>query len=251
MKPCNSGFKEGTLHLVHAVLMPIQSIVADAENLFTESPDNSELKEIAEDVLQETIKLSFIVENILRSLIEERDEYKHKFSNVNIYPIIKDTVDLFRKQAKRKGIIINNPVETNVPTSYVEMVEPHIKQVFFNLMHNAVKYSYTSTKDRERYITVNCTSYRNFYCVEISNYGIGVMPDELTKIFEPGYRGKLTRDRQRTGSGFGLSTAKSLIEKIHHGKIEVESEQTGFGQEIDPYKTTVKCCIPFTQPRRK
>ena len=244
-------FKGEAVRLAHAVLMPIQSIVADAENLFTESPDNSELKEIAEDILQETIKLSFIAENMLGNPLEEPDEYEYKFYDMDIYPIIEDTVDLFRKQAKKKDIIIDDPVETNVPTSYVEMVKPHIKQVFFNLMHNAVKYSYTSTKKSRRYITVNCTSHKNFYCVEISNYGIGIMPDELTKIFEPGYRGKLTHDRQRTGSGFGLPTAKRFVEKIHHGKIEIESEQAGLGQEIDPYRTTVRVCIPFTQPRRK
>lgn len=244
-------FKHEAVSLAHEFLLPIQSIVADAENLFNEAPDKSEFKDIAEDVLQEVTKLSFIAENIRGNVLEERDKYRQEFSNVNIYRIISDTVKLFRKQAKRKKVIIKDPVEKNVLPPYIEALEPHIKQVFFNLIHNAVKYSYTSTEERERYIAVTCSSYKNFYRVEIANYGIGIRPFEMSKIFEPGYRGVLSRDRQRTGLGLGLSTVKRVVEEQHHGKIKIESERMGFGPKIDPYKTTVRVFLPFEQPKEK
>ena len=130
--------------------------------------------------------------------------------------------------------------------------EPHIKQVFFNLIHNAVKYSYESTKKSERYITVVCKPYKNFYCVEITNYGVGIIPHEISEdlIFKDGYRGMLARDRSRTGSGFGLGNVRGVIE-AHGGCIRIKSKQVGTGPKIDPYKTTVKVYIPFNQPTRR
>jgi signal transduction histidine kinase len=247
------GFKTKAKGLAHEFLLPIQSIVADAENLFNEAEDGSELKGIAEDVLQQVIKLSFTAENIRGPLLEERDQFGYEFHDIDIYPIIQNTIDLFKKEAKKKYVIINDPVvEDDIPVSVIEMSEPHIKQVFFNLIHNAVKYSYTSTVHSQRYIKVVCRPYRNFYCVDITNYGIGIKPEELSEglIFKDGYRGELARDRSRIGSGVGLGTVKRIVE-MHHGYVEVKSEPRGIGYPIDPYETTVTVCIPFYQPRKK
>ena len=246
-------FKTKAIGLAHEFLLPIQSIVADAENLFNEAEDCSELKDIAEDVLQQVTKLSFTAENIRGPSLEERDQFGYEFHDVDIYPIIQNTIDLFKKEAKKKDVVINDPiVKEGIPVSVIEMSEPHIKQVFFSLIHNAVKYSYTSTGRSERYITTVCRSHRNFYCVDITNYGIGIKPEEISGglIFEDGYRGELARDRSRRGSGVGLGAVKGVVE-AHNGHIEVTSELMGIGDPIDPYRTTVTVCIPFYQPRKR
>ena len=243
------AFKAEATNLAHEFLLPIQSIIADAENLFNESKEESELKDIAEDILQQVTKLSFIAENIRGSVLEERDKFGYEFRNVDIHPIIQDAINLFRKEAKKKGVIINDPV-VKYPSSIIEMSEPHIRRVFFNLIHNAVKYSYTSTQLLERYITVDCNPDGKFYRIEISNYGVGIEHGEISEglIFQPGYRGILARDRSRTGSGVGLSIVTRIIE-MHNGHIEVESKMVGDDPITDPYKTTVKVYIPFHQLR--
>lgn len=246
------AFKAEATNLAHEFLLPIQSIIADAENLFNETEEKSELRDIAEDVLQQVTKLSFVAENIRGSVLEERDKFGYEFHDVDIYPIIQDAINLFRKEAKKKAVVINKPiVEEDIPFSIIEMSEPHIKQVFFNLIHNAVKYSYASTERSERYITVVCKSHKKFYCVEITNYGVGIKPEEITEglIFKNGYRGELARDRSRTGSGFGLGRVKKIIE-AHNARIEIKSTQVGTGPMVNPYRTTVTVCIPFYQPRK-
>jgi len=246
------ALKQEAVNLAHEFLLPIQSIIANAENLFDEAEEGSELKDIAEDMLQQLIKLSFIAENIRGHVLEERDKFRYEFCGVDIYPIIQDTIGLFRKEAKMKNVVISNPVVKGyIPVPSIEVSEPHIAQVFFNLIHNAVKYSYAGSERSERYISVVCEPYKNFYCVEITNYGVGIAAEEISKglIFEEGYRGELARDRSRTGSGVGLSTVKRIIE-THNGYIKVDSKPVGSDLIIGPYKTTVKVCLPFRQPPR-
>jgi len=228
----------------HEFLSPIQSIIANAENLFNEAEDGSELKNLAEDILQQATKLCFIAENIKGLMLE--------FHKVDIYPIIQDTIELFRKEAKKKGVAIDySAMEEAIPVSVSEMSEFHIKQVFLNLIDNAVKHSCMSVEPLERCITVVCEPYKNFYCVGITNYGVGIMPEEISEdlIFKAGYRGTLARDCGITGLGLGLNTVKRIID-MYDGRIEVESKLLRSDPTTDFYLNTFEVYIPLCQPRK-
>lgn len=246
------AFKNEAVSLAHEFILPIQSIIADAENLFNEANEmDKEIKSFSMDILQEITKLYYTAENIRGSFLESMDA-KYEFHQNDIFKMILETTILFRKEANRKGVIIKDPIlSKDVPITIIEMSEPHIKQVLFNLFHNAVKYSYSSTNKSRRYISILCYSYKNLFCLEVTNFGIGILPEEISKglIFQQGYRGKLSRDLSRIGSGFGLGRVKEIVEN-HNGFIEIISENVGTGLKIDPYKTTVKICVPITQPRR-
>ncbi|MCK5108269.1 MAG: HAMP domain-containing histidine kinase [Methanosarcinales archaeon] len=228
----------------HEFLSPVQSIIANAENLFNEAEAGSELKDLAENILQQATKLQFIAENIKELVLESH--------NVDIYPIIQDTIKLFRKEAKKKGIALYDPVmEEATLVSVIEMSEFHIKQVFLNLIDNAIKYSCMSVEPLERCITVVCNSDGNFYCVEISNYGVGIEPGERSDglIFKAGYRGTLARDCGIIGLGLGLNTVKRILD-MYGGHIEVESKLLRGDPMTDLYKNTFGVYIPLGQPRK-
>jgi signal transduction histidine kinase len=59
------------------------------------------------------------------------------------------------------------------------------------------------------------------------------------------YRGILSSDRQRTGSGIGLAYVSQVIEKMHHGSIEVESRPMGGNAHL----TTFHITLPVRQPK--
>jgi signal transduction histidine kinase len=83
--------------------------------------------------------------------------------------------------------------------------------------------------------------------IEIENYGVGILPEEITSgiIFEYGYRGKLSYDWNRTGSGIGLSEALKIAKK-HGGNIWITSRPVAApkGDEKIPYLTRVKIRLP-------
>lgn len=135
--------------LAHEFLLPIQSILADAENLYDEI-DNPELKEIAENIMQEMQRLALIAENMRSSMLQGEEPRVH-YGNYNLYKCLIKNVEIFRKEAEQKGIAILKPYTSSGNFPEIEMSPDNMTRAFANLIHNAVKYSYRSTS-KERYI---------------------------------------------------------------------------------------------------
>lgn len=86
--------------------------------------------------------------------------------------------------------------------------------------------------------------------MEFENCGLGILKEELDTgiIFQLGYRGVLASDRSRIGAGLGLYIIKKIVDR-HRGTVSINSEKIGIGEKIDPYRTSVKVCLPITQKR--
>jgi signal transduction histidine kinase len=92
--------------------------------------------------------------------------------------------------------------------------ESLLKVLFFNLLDNAFKFS----PDNTAYVTIDFFTHN--IQIQVSDKGIGIVPDELNKIFEPFYRG--TNVEKIRGHGLGLSICKKIAE-LHKGDITVAS----------------------------
>ena len=175
----------------------------------------------------------------MRTAIWNAGDYMpaYKFETWDLEEMVREAVALYRTTADRKGVKV-----------YCNMVRPskvfvsriHLQHAINNLMHNAVKYSYAGLTDRERRVSILGRPYRlDYYEFTISNYGVGVQPEELERVFEPGYQSVLTRGEYRYGTGMGLTIAKDIIDK-HDGMIFMESRHTGGGA----YLTNVTIRVP-------
>jgi signal transduction histidine kinase len=248
-------FKLNASRLAHQFLLPIQSIVANAENLYSELEKTKlkdEYKILTKDILDEITKLAFIADSIRAQLASGQIRSNYLFDKVEFMPIIMDVIKLFRREAETKNVLIMDPViQEDLPTFVIEASKPHIEIVIFNIYHNAVKYSYYSGKDSQRYIYTNISSYKNYIRFEVSNYGVGILQEELEKelIFAEGYRGVLSRDKWRTGSGIGLGVVRAIVD-AHSGNIKITSVNAGTGRESDPHKTTAIIDLPILQKKR-
>jgi len=92
-----------------------------------------------------------------------------------------------------------------------------IERVFINLLGNAVKFTPQNGK-----ITVKANRKEGLVQVDISDTGIGIPSDALTKIFDEFYRVENEINQQVKGTGLGLSLVRHIVE-AHHGNIWVES----------------------------
>ena len=93
-----------------------------------------------------------------------------------------------------------------------------IGQVIDNLVSNAIKYT-----DEKGKITINISKVEDKAVMVVEDTGIGISPEDQTRVFERFYRTDKSRTRKTGGAGIGLSISKAIVQS-HNGTIRCESE---------------------------
>ena len=140
---------------------------------------------------------------------------------------LKDIVDEYILQFKavdKSDIKLMINLDKNIVPIYGD--KGRILQLFTNLFDNSIKYR----KSNEVIINVSCKRLDGKVRITIKDNGIGIDEDEIDKIFNVFYRGRVARDKNIEGSGCGLSIVKKIVE-MHNGSIKAESK-TGEGTEF-------------------
>lgn len=235
-----------TLNLTHELLIPIQSIINKAEiiNLHSQDP---EIKQKSQEIIHLVLKSSKITENMRSTLFNVSKPVEFKL--LSLKHIIDENIDIFRTEAEQKGLEfrVDDFSKIFIPGSM------NLPRAFFNLIYNAVKYSYYQpSQGRKGYIDIKgkWVDGKTMYQISISNYGLGILENEKNNIFKVGYRGRLSSDRIRTGSGVGLADVKRVIEEEHKGKITFQSQLLGNDEINSPYMTTFYITLPVKLPLR-
>ena len=93
-----------------------------------------------------------------------------------------------------------------------------LRRALNNIVENAITYTPAGKK-----ITLSLENQNGYCCFIIEDQGIGIAPDQLSKIFNRFYRSDESRNRQIPGSGLGLAIVAAIV-RAHEGDIQVESE---------------------------
>ena len=125
--------------------------------------------------------------------------------------------------AEQQGVKLEIDVEPGVPL--LRLDESRLRQILFNLVSNAVKFSNRGGTvtirvgcSRAAESRLRCDSLR----IDVIDHGIGMEEAELRKIFDEFYQTEDGRRSQRGGTGLGLSLTRNFVE-LHHGSIDVRS----------------------------
>ena len=103
--------------------------------------------------------------------------------------------------------------------------ERRIKQVFLNLISNAINYSPSGGR-----VTVTLRRDDRQAVVDVRDTGIGIARGDLSRIFTPFERAKNRKINTRGGAGLGLSLVRSIV-RLHGGDVTIESEE-GVGTHV-------------------
>src|SRR5262249_12600906 len=134
-------------------------------------------------------------------------------------------------QARKQFIeIAFDRAEMSPHMPLVRLERHSFQRMLHNLLSNAVKYSYHGIRAgdsaRERVVDIWCTPRHDPHgrtcLLALQNYGIGIEPDELNRIGEPGYRGRLARREVEIGTGLGMSEARAVA-RAHRGYLNIQS----------------------------
>jgi signal transduction histidine kinase len=138
----------------------------------------------------------------------------------------------------------------------VNVNEREIVRALGNLLHNAIKYSWRRDKIKPSWVSIR-TSVKDLKVhIEFENWGVGMSHEELDQglVFQLGYRGQLSTERGRLGTGIGLTDARRVA-RSHGGDVIIESKPTKIFSEQDPeyfnqpFLTKVVLYLPFAEKK--
>ena len=135
--------------------------------------------------------------------------------------LISTAVAAFAPRYNAKGVDLTAVVIDNPPALWAD--PERLGQVLGNLLDNALRHT-----DSGGCVSVTATVADDELVIAVSDTGVGVASEHLTRLFDRFYRADAARDREHGGAGIGLSIAKALVE-AHGGHIEAHSEGFGTG----------------------
>ncbi|SFQ40277.1 Signal transduction histidine kinase [Lachnospiraceae bacterium XBB1006] len=149
----------------------------------------------------------------------------------NINQVIIDCARTCEVQCEKKGIALSLLLYED--TTIVHANKSKIQQVIYNLLDNAIKFSY-----RDSTITIETVERDEKLYVAIRDEGIGIPQEAIHSIWHRFYKTDLSRGKDRNGTGLGLSIVKEIIQ-AHNETISVES-LIGVGSQFEFSLTLVK-----------
>ena len=161
----------------------------------------------------ESERLYNLIEDILLlSRIENTKDIERVDCDVN--RIAADSIELLSSKCNDKTTLVFEPADDlkAYPAS-----EQRLKEIFINLIDNAIKYTEDGT------ITVRIEHVKHNLRITVKDTGIGMPQESLPRIFERFYRVDKGRSREHGGTGLGLSIVKHIVE-LYSGRIEVDSK---------------------------
>jgi signal transduction histidine kinase/HAMP domain-containing protein len=196
-------------NIAHEINNPLTSVLGYTSHLLKtlEIPEESRRKlSIME---QETLR----VRKIIRNLLDFSRQRAFRLQPGDVVQPLRETVSLLQGAAQSASVRIIE--EYPVSPAVVNMDHNEIKQVFINIMTNAL---HAMPEGGELTVRLN-TDPDDKRAVEFADTGHGIPPEHLKKIFEPFFSTKGNGD----GTGLGLSISYRIVQN-HGGRIEVESE---------------------------
>jgi two-component system OmpR family sensor kinase len=217
----------------HELRTPLTSIHGFVEVLLRGAAKNEDQLDLAlNSILTESERLTKLVNDLLvLTRLEQNPVVEMKQESINeiveeIYPQLK----ILAKDRKLKLDLQDNII------TYVNGNQ--IKQVIFNLTQNAVLHTDKSNGVIKISTSIEKIDDENYAVLKISDNGIGISKENISKIYDRFFRGESHRSREQGGYGLGLSIVKSIIDS-NKGYIRVESE-VGLGTTFKVYLRLAK-----------
>lgn len=168
-------------------------------------------------------------------------------SIVKLWDLIKQAMSNLDEYAHSKGVAFKPRDDT--ADAYVRVSERDVLRALSNLLHNAIKYSWSKEKGKPAWVIIHASVRAERAYVMFENYGVPIQSDEIQNglIYQFGYRGILSSDRGRLGTGIGLTDALKTA-RLHGGDIAAEStcarHGAPFADYTAPFITKVTLSLP-------
>ncbi|WP_312901287.1 HAMP domain-containing sensor histidine kinase [Chryseobacterium taichungense] len=200
--------KDFISHASHELRTPLSSMKTEIQLGLWEDHNCDEYKNILQNLLIDTDRLIDLSSAILLLGKPYDSIYSIESHEINVEDIIHEIQKEYRLNSSRIKIKTNASLSQKIKCNRILF-----KNLLFNLLDNAMKYSESDVNVNIEYTKTKCV-------IEVVDKGIGISKDDITRIFNPFFRSDNVHGYK--GFGIGLSLCKSIVE-FHKGEISVRS----------------------------
>ncbi len=229
-------------NMSHELRTPLNAIIGFSEVLLSKhfGELNDTQQEYLDDILSSARHLLALIQDILDLSKIEAGKMELVLSYANTKELIQKSIAMIREKILKHGIKVTTET-SNIPET-MKIDERKIKQVLFNLLTNAAKFtpdggrihleesvvSRTWVEEnipetfRDEVLSSLDSDHTEYLRIAVSDTGIGIKKESLKRIFEPFQQEDNSTSRKYGGTGLGLALSKEII-ILHKGGIWVES----------------------------
>ncbi|MCR5848115.1 MAG: response regulator [Lachnospiraceae bacterium] len=206
-------------NMSHEIRTPVNAIMGSTEMILRERDKSEKIEELAYSIKNASLILISIISDILDFSKIEAGKMNAAENEYEPGVLIKDITDSVRGKLREKGIELYVNINETLP-KVLRGDEVHVRQVFTNILNNAVKYT------QEGSVTVNVDwnqqSGMALIRASVQDTGVGIPENALSTIFDSFQRADMIKNRTIEGTGLGLAITKRLVESMG-GTINVKS----------------------------
>ncbi|WHY71913.1 substrate-binding domain-containing protein [Fictibacillus enclensis] len=198
----------------HELRTPLNGILGFAQLLELEEDLTDTQYDFVQEILNGGRHLLELVNEVLDLSRIETGNLKIAITEVELLTVLQECVKIVNPMAKKKNITIDVQRDHSNTTMRVLADPVRLKQIFLNLLNNAIKYNREFGK-----VYLYCHQEGDHQVIQVEDTGVGFSASEYNKVFVPFYRIEGSKEE---GTGIGLSLVKQLV-NLMDGKISVTS----------------------------
>jgi PAS domain S-box-containing protein len=248
----NRAKSEFLANMSHELRTPLNHIIGFTELVIdkTFGDLNKVQEEYLNDVHYSSMHLLSLINDILDLSKVEAGKLIFEPSSIELRTILENSLIMVMEKAVKHGIQLSTDIK-EIP-KVITADERKLKQILYNLLFNAVKFTpdggkvllkadlvdgslplidgntVNSINQKLEKISNKQKGSQEYIRISVTDNGIGIKPEDLELIFSPFEQAENSPNRRYQGTGLGLSLTKSLVE-LHGGRIWAESKGEGKG----------------------